>query len=60
MLYHQSTQREKPHRITALQKVEDKYDYTDMSYPTTLDDIKNFEDNNKLMINVYMLENATK
>jgi hypothetical protein len=59
MLYHQSNQGEKTHRLTALEKVEDKYDYTDISYPTTFDDITLFDDSNKLMINVYMLENET-
>ena len=27
------------HIITALEKVEDNYDYADISYPTTFDDI---------------------
>ena len=59
MVYDQSIQGEKTQRITALQKVEDNYDYTGIAYPTTFDDITTFEDNNKLTISVYGIENES-
>ena len=34
-------------------KVVDKYNYDDMNFPTSYDDIKTFEENNKVCIMVY-------
>ena len=56
MKYHQSEQSKNSHRLTELKKVDDKYDYSDISYPVACDDITIFEDNNKLMINVWKME----
>ncbi len=56
MKYHQSPQAKHSHRLTNLKKVEDMYNYNDISYPVGSDDITNSEDNNKLMINVWKME----
>ena len=56
MKYHQSNQSKNSHRLTELKKVEDTYNYQDISYPVACDDIATFEDNNNLMINVWKIE----
>ena len=40
-------------RITVLNKVEDKFIYDGINYPTTFDDITRFEDLNEVSISVY-------
>ena len=37
--YYQSNQTKHDHRLTALSKLEDKYDYSDVSFPISLTDI---------------------
>ncbi len=56
MKCHQSPQTKHSHRLTELKKIEDKYNYNDISYPVACDDITVFEDNNNLMINVWKME----
>ena len=53
MKYHQSMQTKNKARVTNLTSVEDKYDYSEISYPTSLEDIKIFEENNKVCIFIY-------
>ena len=60
MKYHQSPQTDHSSRISALKKVEDKYDYSDISYPTSYDDIYKFEERNNLCIFVYELDEDGK
>jgi hypothetical protein len=52
MQYHQSPQTKHSHMITALAKIEDKYDYGAMTFPASLDDIQHFEEDNKITINI--------
>ena len=56
MLYHQSPQLKHSDRITVLDKIEDKYNYGQLSYPTSLDDIRQFEEDNKITVNVLCLD----
>jgi hypothetical protein len=60
MLYHQSPQMKHSHRITVLDKIEDKYDYGQLSYPTSLEDIRQFEDDNKITLNIFCLDSNQK
>ena len=55
MLYHQSEQKEKCHRITALAKIVDKYDHSGITYPISYDQIDEFENTNKLTINIWKI-----
>ena len=43
MLYHQSRKDKNDNRVTALRKVENKYDFSNINYPASLDDIRTFE-----------------
>ena len=60
MLYHQSEQKEKTHRTTTLAKITDKYDYTDITFPISYDQVTLFEDTNKLTINIWKLADDQK
>jgi len=53
MKYHQSKKSKHDDRITVLKKVEDKFIYDGINYPTTFDDITKFEDLNEVSIFVY-------
>ena len=53
MKYHQSSQQKDAQNISALKKVDDKYDYSDITFPTSYDDIYKFEERNNLCIFVY-------
>ena len=55
MKYHQSEMKEKSHRVTALKKVNDKYNYENVDFPASLKDIEQFENNNKISVFVYSL-----
>ena len=46
LLYHQSDKSKNSIRITALQKINDKYDYSDITFPVSMEDIDIFEKNN--------------
>jgi hypothetical protein len=59
MLYHQSQQVEKSHRTTALDKIEDKFDYGAMTFPTSLENIQQIEDDNRLTINIFCMSGET-
>ena len=51
--YHQPMQTNNDARITNLTSVKDKYDYSEITYPTSLEDIKIFEESNKICMWVY-------
>ena len=55
MKYHQSSMDNNSRRITALSKIDDKYDYTNVNFPATHEDIRTFECNNKLSVFVYYI-----
>ena len=56
VLYHQSKQEKHSERITVLRKITDKYDYTGLEFPVSLDNIKHFEEVNKVCIYVYEVD----
>ena len=53
LLYHQSKQGDHDARVTALKKIEDKYNWTGINFPVSFDDITLFEELNQVCINVY-------
>ena len=53
MKYHQTDKGKHDDRVTVLNKVDDKYNYDDLEFPVDFDDIKKFEKNNNICINVY-------
>ena len=55
MKYHQTNKVKHDDRVSVLNKVEDKYNYDNMNFPASQDDIKIFEDNNQVCINVYVI-----
>jgi hypothetical protein len=60
MLYHQSIQKTKGHATTALDKIEDKYDYGAMTFPASLADIQQFEEDNEITINIFKPHGANE
>jgi hypothetical protein len=60
MRYHQSPQTKNSDRITVLEKAEDNFDYGCMTFPPSLDDIKDFEEENKITINIFRLKGETE
>jgi hypothetical protein len=56
MKYHQTKRDKNCDRISALKKVEDKYDYTGVNYPASFEDIERFEENNKVAVFVYYID----
>ena len=60
MLYHQSRKDKNDNRVTALRKVENKYDFSNINYPASLDDIRTFEKTNKVSIYVYEITENMK
>ena len=52
-IYHQSDKKEKSHRVSALKKVDDKYNYDNVNFPAALQDIEQFEINNNISVFVY-------
>ncbi len=53
MLYHQSDKAKNGDRITALAKVEDKYNWENVNSPATFEDTATFETNNRVCINIF-------
>ena len=53
--YHQTKKSKNDDRITILKTVDDKYNYNNVNYPASYDDIKQFEDNNKISVFVYTI-----
>ena len=60
MRYHQSSQEKNGDRISVLSKIQDKYDYTDISFPASYDDIARFENQNKVCVYVYIINEEGK
>ena len=62
MKFHQSeNQLDKASRLTALKKIDDKYNYENINYPVGMEDINTFECNNSVVkINVFMYDNNKK
>jgi len=56
MKYHQSEKKKNDDRTTVLCKIEDKFKYDGISYPTSYDDIAKFEEMNKVCIYVYSID----
>jgi hypothetical protein len=56
MKYHSSKREKNCDRISALKKLEDKYNFEGVDYPTSYDDIKVFEENNKVGVVVYVID----
>jgi uncharacterized C2H2 Zn-finger protein len=59
MKYHQTDKSKNSDRLSVLKKVEDKYNYDNMHFPTSYDDIKTFEENNKVCVMVYTTSTET-
>ena len=51
--YHLSKKEKHSDRVSVLKENEDKYNYSNVNYPATFDDIAIFENNNKIAIRVY-------
>jgi hypothetical protein len=58
MLYHQSAQEKEGRQTTALDKIEDKHDYGAMTFPASLDDVQQFEEDNQITINIFKIQGA--
>ena len=56
--YHQSKKGKNDLRISALRKVEDKYNYQDIQFPVSYDDIAVFEEQNQVSIYVYEINES--
>jgi hypothetical protein len=56
MKYHQSKKEKHDDRITVLRKLDDKYDYSNIQYPASHEDINVFEENNKVSMFVYNID----
>ena len=46
-------------RITVLRQIQDKYDYSGIEFPVSLSNIKQFEENNKVCVYVYEIDEET-
>ena len=55
MKYHQSSKVKHSDRISVLKQLEDKFNYDNVKFPAGYNDIKQFEENNKVCIFVYTL-----
>ena len=53
MLYHQSDKGKHGERLSVVKKVVDKYDWSNIGFPTSFEDITTFEHNNKVCVNIY-------
>ena len=53
MLYHQSEKAKHSDRVSVLSKIEDKYSWENVNFPTTFDDITTFENNNRVCVNIF-------
>jgi hypothetical protein len=56
MKYHASNKEKHYDRISVLKKLEDKYNFEGVDYPVSYDDIKVFEENNKVGVVVYGID----
>jgi hypothetical protein len=60
MKYHQSNKQKHDDRTSVLSKLEDKYNYDGLTFPVSYDDITKFEDNNKVCIFVYYINDQSE
>jgi hypothetical protein len=60
MRYHQSPQTKHSDRITVLDKTEDIFDYGCMTFPPSLDDMQDFEEENKITIHIFRMRGETE
>ncbi len=56
MKYHQSPKTKHMDRVSALSKIEDKYDYSNIQFPASYEDIASFEERNKVSIFIYAID----
>ena len=56
MKYHQTKKEKHDDRLTVLHKIEDKYDYSCITFPASYEDIEKFEEINKVCIFIYTIE----
>ena len=54
--YHLTDKTKHCDRVTVLNKIDDVYNYSDINYPVSYDDIKTFENNNKISVRVYDID----
>ncbi len=50
----------RPPKITVLAKVEDKYDWSGITTPVSVDQIETFEENNKLTMHIWEIGDDEK
>jgi hypothetical protein len=55
MKYHQTQKKKHDDRITVLKKIEDKFNYDGINFPTSFGDISHFEESNQVSIFVYYI-----
>ena len=55
MKYHQSGKVNHSDRITVLKQIEDKFNFDNVEFPAGYNDIKQFEENNKISVFVYTI-----
>ena len=60
MLYHQSAKVKNGCRVSYLRQIEDKYNWANVNFPCSFDDITTFESNNQVCVNVFGHTEATK
>ena len=53
MLYHQSSKEKHGDRVGVLNKIQDKYNWQGIGFPTSFNDIETFENNNKVCVNIW-------
>ena len=54
--YHQTSKEKNGDTISVIKKMEDKCDYASVNRPATFDDIATFENNNKIGVCVYGID----
>ena len=60
MRYHQTDKGSHKQNISCLKKVQDKYDYSRIPFPVMYEDIETFEENIKVCIYVYGIDEDNK
>ena len=60
MIYHKSERKKNDDRVSALKQVKCDYDFTNVHFPATYDDIATFEQNNNESVHIYALTEDNK
>ena len=55
MKYHSSTKVKHCDRLSVLKKLEDKYNFDNVEFPASYDDIETFENNNQIDVQTYAM-----